>query len=187
MKTKILIRSAIVTLAILLIPFAAMRFSSEVNWSVSDFVIMGALVFTTTLAFNLAAASRGNMAYRAAACLAIAATFLLIWVNLAVGIIGSGPNYANLMYGGMALVGIAGAIMSDFRAQGMARTMFTMTLAQIAVPVIAFAIFQFQRVQGEQFEDAAVVVGVTGFFSALWLTSALLFNRSAATSATEAG
>ena len=37
----------------------------------------------------------GNSAYRAAVGVAIAAAFILVWMNLAVGIIGSEDNPAN--------------------------------------------------------------------------------------------
>ena len=38
--------------------------------------------------------------------MAIVAAFLLIWINLAVGINGSEDNPANLMYGGVLTVGV---------------------------------------------------------------------------------
>ena len=187
MKTRFLIRSAVIALAVLLIPFIAMQFTSEVNWSLSDFVIMGTLLFTTILGFTVAASSRGSNAYRVATFIAIGCAFLLICVNLAVGILGSGPNYANLMYGGMIVIGISGAVLSRFRADGMARTMITMGIAQVLVPVIALIIFQLERVNGESFEDGIVVVGVTAFFGALWFLSAMLFRRAAAMQITEVG
>jgi hypothetical protein len=43
------------------------------------------------------------------------AAFILIWMNLAVGIIGSEDNPANLMYGGVLAVAIVGAFMVRFR------------------------------------------------------------------------
>jgi hypothetical protein len=178
MKAGMLIRSTAITFALLLIPFAAMQLTKEVNWSAGDFIIMGLLLFATILAFSLAAASRGNIAYRIATCLAIGTAFLLVWANLAVGLLGSGPNFANLMYGGMVVVGIASACLFNFQAAGMARTMFTMALLQVLVPVIALAIFQFERMPGENFEQLGVVAGVTGFFTALWLAAALLFQRT---------
>lgn len=38
---------AAATLGLLLIPFIAGLFSTQVNWSVSDFIIMGGLLFIT--------------------------------------------------------------------------------------------------------------------------------------------
>jgi hypothetical protein len=73
----------------LLLPWVAMQFTDEVNWSVTDFLVAGALIAGTGLAFELAAGTTANHAYRAAVGLALAAVFLLIWLNLAVGIIGT--------------------------------------------------------------------------------------------------
>ena len=50
---------------------------------------------------ELAARMTGNSAYRAAVGVAVAAAFILVWMNLAVGIIGTEDNPAKLMYGGV--------------------------------------------------------------------------------------
>jgi hypothetical protein len=185
MKPKILIRTAIITISILMIPFIAMRFSNEVNWSLGDFIVMGALLFSTVLALSLAARSSGNIAYRIATCIAIATAFLLVWANLAVGLLGSGPNLPNLMYGGMIVVAVAGAFFTQFSAPAMARIVFTMALVQILVPAIGIIIFQAQHVPGENFEDVGPMAGMTGFFTALWLLSALLFHRAGTAAITQ--
>jgi hypothetical protein len=54
-------------------------------------------------------------------------------MNLAVGIIGSEDNPANLMYGGVLAVGIIGAIIARFEPHGMARALVATTLATSAV------------------------------------------------------
>src|SRR4051812_20723011 len=104
-KQKNLSRSiywvALVTAAILSIPLLAMLFTNEVNWNVLDFIIMGILIFCTGFSYVLLTRYSPNIIQRAAVALAIGSTFLLIWVNLAVGLIGSGPNAANLMYIGI--------------------------------------------------------------------------------------
>ena len=79
----------------------------------------------------------GNSAYRAAVGVALAAAFILVWVNLAVGIIGSEDNPANVMYGGVLAVGIIGAIIARFQPHGMARALVATALAQALVAVIA--------------------------------------------------
>ncbi len=53
------------------------------------------------------------MAYRFAVGVALAAAFLLVWMNLAVGLIGSEDNPANLMYFGVLAVGFIGAIIAS--------------------------------------------------------------------------
>src|SRR6478736_3444461 len=96
---------ALATLLILMVPLVTMQFTEDVVWSAADFITAGTLLFSTGLAFVLALGLRSNIAYRAAMILAIGATFFMIWANLAVGLIGSGPNPANLMY--IAIVAIA--------------------------------------------------------------------------------
>ena len=121
------------------------------------------------------------MAYRLAVGIALAAAFLLVWINLAVGVIGSEDNPANLMYFGVLAIGFLGAIIAELRPQGMSRVLFAMALAQALVPVIALVIWKPQVTSG--------VVGVltlNGFFVVLFVGSALLF-RNAAREPTPAG
>src|SRR5919112_4354638 len=75
-------------------------------------------------------AMTGNTAYRAAVGVALVAAFILVWMNLAVGIIGSEDNPANLMYGGVLAVGLIGAVMVRFQPHGMTNVLLGMALAQ---------------------------------------------------------
>ena len=95
MKNKNIIRIALVTAFILLMPLVAMQFSAEVDWNLFDFVVAGTLLFGSGLTYELIASKAGNTAYRAAVGVAVAAALLLVWINLAVGIIGSEDNPVN--------------------------------------------------------------------------------------------
>lgn len=75
---------AIATGVILLIPLIAMRFTAEVNWTLSDFVVMGTLIFGMSSLFVLAA--RKWRKHRLAIGIAFAIGFMYIWAELAVGI-----------------------------------------------------------------------------------------------------
>jgi hypothetical protein len=77
-------RVAIGTLAILAIPFIAMQFTNEVNWTMSDFVIMGTIIFITGLLIELAIQKAGK--YKVIAVIGIIVMFLWLWVELAVGL-----------------------------------------------------------------------------------------------------
>src|SRR5690606_25199214 len=55
MSHKNIIRIAIVTACILLVPLMAMQFTDQVNWNSIDFIIMGALIFGTGLVLDLVA------------------------------------------------------------------------------------------------------------------------------------
>jgi hypothetical protein len=143
-----------------------MQFTAEVVWDEIDFIVFGAMLAIACGTYELAARGTGNGAYRAAVGIATAAAFILIWMNLAVGIIGTEENPLNLMYGGVLAVGIAGAAIARIQPNGMARAMIAVALAQIFVAAIAQVAGHFTWV-------------LTAGFVALWLGSASLFRKSA--------
>ena len=75
-----------VTLLLLCIPLVAMQFTEEVNWTLSDFVVMGALLFVTGLVFEYAMRKLKTTTQRLIAVGVIALGFLYIWAELAVGV-----------------------------------------------------------------------------------------------------
>lgn len=113
--------------------------------------------------------------YRSAVGLALAAAFILVWMNLAVGIIGDSDNLYNLMYGGVLAVGLIGAIVARFQARGMAIALLATALAQALVAVIVM--IAGLGVPGKP--GAGGIVMINGLFVALWLGSAWLFRRAA--------
>ena len=86
MKNKRIIGIVVVTSILLLIPFVAMQFSSEVNWSPSDFIVAAVLLLGTGLLCELAIRKIKNIKYRIAICAAILIALILLWIELAVGI-----------------------------------------------------------------------------------------------------
>lgn len=162
----------------LLLPLLVMQFTDEMAWSRTDFALAGALLVGTALLYGLSMRLTGSIFYRAAVGVALAAALILIWMNLAVGIIGSEGNPANLMYGGVLIVGIIGTIWARFRSREMARAMFATALAQASVPIIALIIWMPPITLG-----VVGVFGLNSFFVILFIGSALLFRRASATSA----
>ena len=173
-------RLALVTTALLLIPFVAMQFTREVNWTLSDFVFAGGLIFGTGLVYQLIAGQANGPAYRFGIGLALAAGFLLIWLNGAVGLIGSEHNPANLLYAGVLGVAGLGALLARFRPAGLARAMTAAAAAQVAVPLLALAIWRPWSATADEPWNTGQVVGVTVLFVVLWGGAALLFRRAAA-------
>ncbi len=159
---------------ILLLPLVAMQFTAEVNWNVTDFAFAGALLIGTGITFELAVRRTVNTAYRSAVGVALAAAFILVWINAAVGLIGNEDNPANLLYGGVLAAAIIGAISARFQPQGMARALFATALAQALVPVIALAAGSGSTGAIWSLDTLAL----TGFFAALWLISAWLFRQA---------
>ncbi len=76
-------------LLLLLVPFMAMQFTDEVSWTLFDFVVMGILLLITGLTCEMIWRKVNKLEYRITLCVALAAVFLLIWAELAVGIFGT--------------------------------------------------------------------------------------------------
>lgn len=74
---------------LLLIPFIAMQFSQNVNWSAFDFLVMGVLLLATGTGIEFTLRKVTKFQHRVILCLLIFGAFLLVWAELAVGIFGS--------------------------------------------------------------------------------------------------
>ncbi len=157
----------------LLLALVAKQFIGEVSW-VDNLAQAGALLIGVGIAVELASRKTGEAAYRAAVGLALGSALLLSWVNGAVGIIGSEDNDANLMYGGVLVVGAIGAVIARFKPEGMARALFSTALAQTLVAVIALV----GRL-GSPYSGPLEIVTINGFFVALFIGSAVLFSKAA--------
>ena len=167
MQSKTLIRTALVTAFILLIPLLAMQFTDEVIWDLADFAVAGVLLIGAGLMVQLVATRGGNTLYRAAVGIAMVAALLLIWMNLAVGLIGSEDNPPNLIYAVVLTVGFIGAVIGRLQPDGMARALVATALAQALATVIALVL-----------DTRAGVLFINAFFLMLFAGSALLFRRA---------
>lgn len=74
---------------ILAIPLVAMQFTSEVDWKLIDFVVMGTLLTITGLAIELVTRKVKSAQWKFIICAIILFVLFLIWVELAVGLFGS--------------------------------------------------------------------------------------------------
>jgi hypothetical protein len=160
---------------LLLLPLAAMPFTDQVNWDETDFFAFGTMLLGACSTYELAARVTGSTAFRAAVGVAVVAAFILIWMNLAVGIIGSEDNPANLMYAGVLAVAVLGGLVVRFQPHGMAHVLVATALAQAVVGIIALS----AGLGSTGANWPHVIVVLTGFFSALWLLSAWLFRKAA--------
>lgn len=160
-----------VAVLLLLTPLAAMQFTDEVVWTLSDFIFAGILIFGALGAYEAAVRMTDDGAYRAGSGLAIGAAFLMTWVNAAVGITDSD---ADGLYLGVVALGIVGALVGRFRPAGMAIAMFVTALATGSVGLIAL-------LAGivPEYNSGIEILGITGFFVMLWSGSALLFREAA--------
>ena len=74
---------------LLSIPLIAMQFTKEVNWTLSDFLIMGILLFATVFTIDFVLKKVKTFKSRLILVLGIIALLLIIWAEMAVGIFGS--------------------------------------------------------------------------------------------------
>ena len=116
----------------------------------------------------------GNLMFRFACGVAIVAALMLVWLSLGVGIIGRDGDPANRMYFGVLAVGIAGSLIARFQPRGMTRALVATALAQTTVAVIALV-----AGLGRPWSGPLELSLLNGFFVALFVGSAWLFNRAA--------
>lgn len=173
-RSKVRVAGWSLAAGLLALPFVAMQFGSEVDWSAFDFIVMGALFLAVGGAIEFLVSRSANLSYRIGAALAVVTAFLLIWVNLAVGIIGSETNDANRMYAAVLAILVGGSIVAHFKPAGMARATAATAAAMVVVAVIAVA--------GNLGPDGPIwprdTIGVTAILGTMWLAAAGLFHHA---------
>lgn len=167
--------------ALLLVPFVAMRFTSEINWGPMDFVVIGAMLAALCGIVELAVRHSANRPYRWAMALSAIGGFLVIWANLAVGIVGSEDNQFNALFFGIILVAIIASALVRLRPTAMAATMALTAAALLGALALG------QMLGSDELWDTrpAEWVGV-GLFAGIFLVAASLF-RSAGDGSGEGG
>jgi len=92
---------------------------------------------------------------------------MLVFINLAVGIIGDEDNPQNLVFFAIPLLGFFGALIGRFKPTPLIRTLIVMAVIQFLTAFMA------------PVEMTRIMISFTGVFVGLWLVSALLIHRSA--------
>jgi hypothetical protein len=104
---------------LILTPLVAMQFTSEVNWDETDFIVASIIFGIVGGLIELAVRVSSNWYFRFGAMFSVLAGFMVVWSNLAVGMIGNEDNPVNLWFGAVLLVAIAGALKSRYVAAAM--------------------------------------------------------------------
>lgn len=84
-----LIKRTLSPLLLLLIPLFGNLFSNQVNWSLFDFIVMGFLLGLTGLSIHFIIEKLRNKTFKIVTIIFALIIFLVIWVELAVGVFGS--------------------------------------------------------------------------------------------------
>jgi uncharacterized membrane protein (UPF0136 family) len=115
---------------------------------------------------------QSDAAYRFAAGLALVAAFLIVWLNLAAGLIGiEDDDPANLLYAGVLAIGCIAAIAARFQPRGLARASFATALALALLGAIA--------VKSPNTASPVQIVLLHGLFVTLFAGAGLLFRHAA--------
>ncbi|MFM8844415.1 MAG: hypothetical protein ACKOGN_00720 [Gammaproteobacteria bacterium] len=152
---------------LLLLPAVAMVLGDEVHWGPLDFTLLAALLAALCGAIDVASRYSLSRSYRAGVAVAAIGMFLMVFANIAVGIVGNEDNPLNLIFLLIPVLGIAGSVFTRFRATGMARSLEIMAVVQAGVLLLAW--------------PGAKTVGLLAmaFFVALWLLAARLLRAAA--------
>jgi hypothetical protein len=147
---------------LLCMPLVAMQFTNEVNWDETDFIVAAIIIGGIGLMAEFLVRISRDGFYRAGAACALAAIFLTVWSNLAVGIVGNEDNPFNLWYFGLVLVAIVGAAAVGFRAAGMAAVSLLAIVGMALLGLVASA-------------QVAMVWPPTAFLATPWALAAAFF------------
>jgi hypothetical protein len=122
------------------------------------------------------ASKPGHIPYRIGIAVALGAAFLEVWINLAVGIVGSEDNPVNMGFYLVVATAGACAFTARLRAHFMARAMLAVAGMQA---LLAVAIATAPSTVRDDPKGPLGVLALSAGFAALWLLSAFLFHRSA--------
>ncbi|MGH9419360.1 MAG: hypothetical protein ACRD3J_05240 [Thermoanaerobaculia bacterium] len=183
---KYIVRPALVTAILLLIPFFGNLYVDGWNWPWPAFVFVGTILFGACVAYEAIVRRMKNKAYRFAIGFAIVIALVFTWSGW-VG--GADGNPASQLLWGVVSVGLAGALISGLKPRGMAYTMFAMAIAQMLVPVIVLMVLnsdsrhlQYTPLPALLAPSVAGLFGVNAFFALLFVGCGFLFRRASVSS-----
>lgn len=144
------------------------------GWDTGDYIFAFLLITGIVLLYKLAVRKPANIEYRAAVVIMLVTVFVIIWVNLAVGIIGSEGNAANLMLFAVTAIAIIGSVIVRFCTLLMLRVSIVTAAAHTLVTLIAL----FGDMGYPESGPVEIVVPNLVFIG-MWGLSAWLFYKSA--------
>jgi hypothetical protein len=110
------------------------------------------------------------------------ALFLVLGIG-ALGVIGTEGDRADMMFLGVLGIGVAGAIVSRLRPEGMVWTMAAMATATMIVGIIAIMLGKHEA----EASSVAEILGLTGMYASLFAASAWCSHLAAGRPAPLAG
>lgn len=151
---------------LLLLPAIAMRYTREVDWTAVDFMVMGLMLASVCGLFELGLRVARSNAYVVGALCGAGTGFLIVWSNLAVGIVGNEDNPVNLLFFLVVLLAMALVAVSRLDAGRLARAMTVTATAQAATALLPLLVGEWR------------VVPILGVFAFGWLLAGRLFAKA---------
>lgn len=172
--SKSILTVGLIAISLLLVPLVGMQFSDEINWTLSDFIFAGVLLFGTGSAFAFVLTNKGSNFYKAGMGIAILASFLVVWSNGAVGIVGHEGESINILYYGVLAIGLIGSFIARFQAKRMVYALYAMVTSIMIITIIALMGYM----QEPPHSSTMQILGVNAFFVTLFLLSAISFRNA---------
>ncbi|MEC9251244.1 MAG: hypothetical protein VX501_11385 [Pseudomonadota bacterium] len=138
------------------------------NWDALDYMVALALLSASAAAYWIATRPARSVWHHLAVMIGAGGALLLLWMQLAVGLVGDGDHPINQAMGLVLVVSAIGALLSRFRASGMRTTLLVAAGTQMVLGALGFILLP-----AMYFSDIFLV---TAFFSGLWTASAFLFH-----------
>lgn len=148
--------------AVLALPLVAMAFTTEVAWGPLDFALAAALLGGVAGAWHLASRRTADARALAGTALALLTGLALVWINLAVGVIGGEGEAANLLFA----LPLGLAALSAIFARRRVALLLAAAATQVAIAAVAWAL--------GSAEGAILNLA----FAALWGGAGRLFART---------
>lgn len=148
------------------------------HWGWQGFVVAWTLFALTTTFFRfLLTRQPGNRAFMAGVAFAVPTGFAIVWVTMAVQIIGE-DNPGNGLYLLTVLGGFIGVFVARFRAAGLAWVAFAMAVALFLIPIVAVL-----RWPADFSPGYPKIQLLSAGLAAMFTASGLCFRRAAAQAA----
>lgn len=157
-------------LGLMLLPLIAMQFSDGVDWTPGDFIVAGVLLGSTGLMIELGVRLSASLSYRLGIIMATLTSLLLLWINLAVGVIGPEDNPINGLYSLLVAMVLIAALLLRGRANGLRNLFIATAIAQMTVVLTALLLSAVPLLL------PVVVLNIA--FALLWLIAAGLFHHA---------
>jgi len=164
---------AVVAALLLLIPLAASFVTTEMEWTLSDYILVWVMLMVAGTTYTLVSRLSSDYTYRGAVALSAVTGLFLVWSNLAVGIIGNEDNAINSVYFIIIMVGFIGAFWVRFQSKGLSRVLGGMALMVAGVGSYALL----SGMQHVPESSVMQIIGVHMFFVTPLAIAAILFHQ----------